>query len=104
MKLIIDIEDILYEHIKTNSFGIYNGGLYEAIRNGLPFADITDEQISDAFQIAIANYWAEKSKCLMPPPAPCDPECQTESLISRYQNDFLNKQLHIPNEEENECD
>lgn len=32
---------------------------------------VTDEQISDAFQVAIASYWEEKSKYLTPPPVPC---------------------------------
>lgn len=41
---------------------------------------ITDEQISDAFQVAIVNYWEAKSKYLTPPPSPC---C-----------DFKNKMVH----------
>ena len=52
---------------------------------------ITDEQISDAFQLAIVNYWESKSKYLTPPPSPCC-DCQTESLISRYQHDFISSQ------------
>ena len=44
---------------------------------------ITNEQISDAFQVAIANYWEEKSKHLTPPPSPQLPCC-----------DFKNKMGH----------
>jgi hypothetical protein len=49
---------------------------YDAIPEWCPLVQIppiTDEQISDAFQVAIANYWEEKSKYLTPPPVPyCD--------------------------------
>lgn len=50
-----------------------------------PFDNITDEQISDAFQIAIANYWEEMSKHLTPPPtsAQCFGRIMNNDLISR---------------------
>lgn len=77
MKLIIDIPEEIMEYIKNNGClsVVYNDGVAKAIINGTPLPDITNEQISEAFQIAIANYWEEKSKHLTPPPTPaqcCD--------------------------------
>lgn len=81
MKLIIEIPDDEYKFIKDLQSLIIGGrgncrtiqrDVINAIKNGKPLANITDEQISDAFQLAIANYWDEKSKHLTPPPTPCN--------------------------------
>lgn len=80
MKIVIDIPEEIYKFIKISHFygsGRRNGKTIErhvinAIKQGKPLPNITDEQISDAFQIAIANYWETKSKYLTPPPIPCD--------------------------------
>jgi len=79
-RIIIDIPDEDYKFIKELRF--YNSGrrnymameqrVINAIKRSKPLLDITDEQISDAFQIAIANYWKSKSKYLTQPPTPCD--------------------------------
>lgn len=79
-KILIDIPDEDYKYIKELKF-YYSGRrssktierhVINAIKHGKPLLDITDEQISDAFQLAIANYWESKSKYLTPPPTPCD--------------------------------
>ena len=67
-KIVIDIPEEDYKYIKDLQF--YNSGrrnymameqrVINAIKHGKPLLDITDEQISDAFQIAIANYWESK--------------------------------------------
>ena len=76
MKIVIDIPEDDYEYIKLLHEGLTDYQttlkLYRAVKNGKPLPNITDEQISDAFQIAIANYWESKSKYLTPPPTPCD--------------------------------
>lgn len=75
MKIVIDIDEIAYEAYKGKPPMLGDAGMdmiAQAIANGTPLANITDEQISDAFQIAIANYWESKSKYLTPPPTPCD--------------------------------
>lgn len=80
MKLIIDIPEEDYKFIKDLHFyisGRRSGKTIErnvinGIKNGKPLPNITDEQIIDAFQIAIVNYWESKSKYLTPPPTPCD--------------------------------
>lgn len=73
MKLIIDIPEEVYKnHTLLNYFKCYSEELDAIIYRGKPLLDITDEQISDAFQLAIANYWESKSKYLTPPPTPCD--------------------------------
>lgn len=74
MKIVVDIPEELYKHIKNDNVYYLEDGedLYTIVKNGKPLANITDEQISDAFQIAIANYWDEKSKHLTPPPLPCN--------------------------------
>lgn len=80
MKIVIDIPEEDYKFIKDLQF--YHSGrrsgktiernVINGIKNGKPLLNITDEQISDAFQIAIANYWESKSKYFTPPPTPCD--------------------------------
>ena len=79
MKIIIDIPKKTYEHIRSQGghghFNIQDNDnltVTKAIFNGKPLFDVTDEQISDAFQLAIANYWESKSKYLTPPPTPCN--------------------------------
>ena len=80
MKLIIDIPDDDYKFIKEVQLYLsarrigktIERNVINAIKNGKPLPNITDEQISNAFQIAIANYWESKSKYLTPPPTPCD--------------------------------
>lgn len=75
MKIMIDIPEELYKRVKTKYIPLphdFADVMDKAINNGTPLANITDEQISDAFQIAIVNYWESKSKYLTPPPTPCD--------------------------------
>jgi len=90
MKLIIDIDVSLEEFKKIQTFNIkmmdskITHKVYEAVQNGIPVSDITDEQISDAFQIAIANYWEEKSKYLTPPPTPAQcRDCSNEKGVKK---------------------
>lgn len=71
MRLIIDIPEEVVTAIRNGED--YRYDIHTAIAQGRPFFDnITDEQISDAFMIAIANYWEQKSKYLTPIPTPCD--------------------------------
>ena len=81
MKLIIDIDLTPEEFKKIQVFNIkmmnskITHKIYEAVQNGIPVSNITNEQISDAIQTALAAYWEEKSKHLTPPPTPvqcCD--------------------------------
>jgi hypothetical protein len=78
MKLLIDIPEIAYEAFKEWHKNKVATVEQSIIANGTPLANITDEQISKAFQIAIANYWEEKSKHLTPPPTPCY-NCTTQT-------------------------
>ena len=102
MKLIIDIPDKDYEFIKDAQIILgrrnckqieYN--MINSIKNGIPVSNITNAQIGDAIQTALAAYWEEKSKHLTPQPTPaqcCDCPNEipaTESLISRYQHDSM---------------
>lgn len=79
-------------------------------RSGIEMSKLTeeiDEQISDAFQVAIANYWEEKSKYLTPPPVPSVPcrdckkkegeadVCFSYQPINPFQRDFLSKEDRI---------
>jgi len=101
MKLIIDIDVSPEEFKKIQVFNIkmmnskITHKVYEAVQKGIPISDITNEQISNAFQLALAAYWEEKSKYLTPPPMPmrcCDcpnERSATESLISRYEHDSM---------------
>lgn len=67
----IDIDEETYKMCKQLLGDADN--IERAIANGKPFFnDITDEQISDAFMLAIANYWESKSKYLTSPPTPCN--------------------------------
>ena len=71
MKRIIEVdENLICEGFVRNFTEEEKDVLISAVRNSTPLPNITDEQISDAFQIAIANYWEEKSKYLTPPPTP----------------------------------
>ena len=73
MKIVIDIPDRIYKLVQNKRLNIIDGKILEqALANGTPLPNITGEQISDVLPICA--------------------EHQTESLISRYQNDFVNKQ------------
>lgn len=89
MRRVIDVEELiskLYDprvvhmdengRVKREEVIMVINGLAE---EGEERPQITDEQISDAFQVAIVNYWEEKSKYLTPPPSPCcDPQNKME--------------------------
>ena len=88
MKLIIDIDVSPEEFKKIQVFNIkmmnskITHKIYEAVQNGIPVSDITNEQISKAFQTALAAYWEEKSKHL--------------HLINKiYRNFFLQLSFHM---------
>ena len=79
MKIVIKMAKEKYEWIKKNNPNADPNSIVGAITNGTPLPNITDEKISDAFQIAIANYWEEKSKYLTPPPTPAQcRDCSNE--------------------------
>lgn len=90
MKIIIDISEKIYDTIMSDEMptkeemsvvvlSIYQGipiieeSQTESLISQYQRHNITDKQISDAFQIAIANYWEEKSKYLTAPPSPSSP-------------------------------
>lgn len=70
MKIAIDISEKIYDTIMSDEMPTAEemSVIITRIHQGIPLDNITDEQISNAFQIAIANYWEEKSKYLTPPP------------------------------------
>ena len=96
MKLIIDIDLTPEEFKKIQVFNIkmmnskITHKIYEAVQNGIPVSDITNEQISKAFQTALAAYLEEKSKHLTPPPTPaqcCD--CPKKEAGNEIQSDQM---------------
>ena len=40
MQIVIDIPDKHYEAIKSDKYGVYNGIIYDVIRNGMPLPSI----------------------------------------------------------------
>lgn len=87
MKLIIDIDVTPEEFKKIQVFNIkmmnskITYKVYEAVQNGIPVSNITNAQIGDAIQTALATYWEEKSKYLTPPPTPIQGKQYTNKLV-----------------------